>query len=475
MKRTMHPLLPCAVLACAVLALTACTRNTSERRIDPAVPALLGSQPSDYGAMARWITQFMRTEVAAAHLQAAGYKCTEYVDKAATAQGVKPYRGFERKSYVCRENAVIVQSLVTLQTGPNGLVAKASGARRYAFFDKTVDEVQAPGITFANAQALADFVADALEPSQLSTHCVTPDASGYPCAGWASARASGWPKRGTLPIAAGSAQQVVERIERAGFSCPPWNRQDMGSTLDAGSSAAEDVLWIECRAQALLGGQTQTLRVGVSMEDGTARTVRAQLGGDVQDIALIPKPEDEDPSLRRVMLRDNAGRIQQIELRTSVQGQESTFATLLQTADQPTRMRLLRVFLDMTENNLSRFPAQSAAPVLQQIDSGAALIGHLDSDTLAAELPTWSLTPLGKTLSVKTRAALAMARCLHGDAPAAKACYALVRVTDPQVHTLLLVALDEVKPDTDLLAPDHVVAQRLKFLRAVLGPVESER
>lgn len=469
MKRTIPRLLPRAIVTCALLALTACTRNTSERPMDPAVTALLGSQSNDYGAMARWVTQFMRTEVAAQHLLAAGYQCTESVDKAATAQSVKPYPGFERKSYVCRENAFVAQSVVTLQTGPNGFVAKASGVRRYALFDETVDAVQAPGITFVNAQALADFVADALYPSQLSAHCVSPDAPIDQCAGWASARASGWPKRGTQPIAAGTAQQVVERIGHAGFSCPPWNRQNMGGT------AAEDVLWIECRAQALLGGQTQTLRVGVSMEDGTARTVRTQVGSDVQDIALIPKPEDEDPSSRRVMLRDDAGRIQQIELSTSVQGQASQLATLLQTADQPTRTRLLRVFLDMTENNLSRFSAQSAVPVLQQVDSGAALFGHLDRDTLAAELPTWSLTPLGKAVSVKTRAALAMARCLQGDAPAAKACYAPVQVTDPQVHTLLLAALGEIKPDTDLLAPDHVVAQRLKFLRAVLGSVESAR
>lgn len=472
MKRTVHPFLSRAVVGCAILVLTACTRNTGERPFDPAVTALLGSQPDDHGAFARWITQFMHTEVAAQHLQATGYQCTESVDKAATALSVEPYPGFERKSYVCRDNAFIAQSVVTLQTSPNGLVAKASGVRWYAFSDKAVDEVQAPGITFANAQALADFVADAQEPSQLSTHCASPDAPSYQCAGWASARANGWPKRGTQPIAAGTAQQVVERIKHAGFSCPPWNRQNMGNTVDTGSSAAEDVLWIECRAQALLDGQTQTLRVGVSMEDGTARTVRTQVGSDVQDIALIPKPEDEDPSSRRVMLRDNTGRIRQVELITSAQGQASELTTLLQTADQPTRRRLLRVMLDMTENNLSHFSAQSAAPVLQQIDSGAALFGLLHSDTLAAELPTWSLTPLGKTVSVKTRAALAMARCLQGDAPAAKACYAPVRVTDPQVHTLLLAALEEVKPDTALLAPDHVVAQRLKFLRAVLGSVD---
>lgn len=91
MKRAIHPLMPRVVVACAILALTACTRNTSERPIDPAVTALLGSQSNDYGAFARWITQFTRTEVAAQHLQAAGFRCTEYVDKAATAQSVKPY------------------------------------------------------------------------------------------------------------------------------------------------------------------------------------------------------------------------------------------------------------------------------------------------------------------------------------------------------------------------------------------------
>lgn len=470
MKRSTH----IALVACAVLALAACTRSPSERMIDPAVPALLGSQPSDYGGMARWVTQFTRTEVAAAHLQAAGFKCTEHVDAVATAASVQPYRGFERKSFVCTENAVIVQSVVTLQTSPSGFVAKASGVRRYALLDKAVDEVQAPGITFADAQALADFAADVLDPSQLSTNCVSPEAPRQQCAAWASARANGWPKRGSNPIAAGTAQQVVERIERAGFRCPPWNRQDMRSTLGAdpaSNSVAEDVLWIECRAQALVGGQTQTLRVGVSMEDGTARTVRAQLGDAVQEIALAPKSEDEDPSVRRVMLRDTAGKIQQVELRTSVQGQMSPFPTLLQNADPATRTRLLRVLLDMTENNLGRFPEATAVPVLQQVDSGAALIGLLDSETLAAELPAWTLTPLGKTVSVKTRAALAMARCLQGDALAAQACYATVRVADPQVHALLVAALDEVKADTALLAPDHVVAQRLKFLRAVLASV----
>lgn len=478
MKRTIAPMLPRAIVACATLALAACLPNTSKIRVDPAVTAILDSQPKDYDGLARWVTQFMRTDVAAQHLKDAGFTCTEYVDEAATAQSVQPYAGFLRKSYVCRENALIMHTVITLQTSPYGFVAQASGERRYAFLDKPADKMSAPGITFANAQALADFAADVLHPSRLSTYCVSPDKSAQQCADWAGARARGWPKRGTQAVAAGTAQQVVEHLEQAGFICPPWNRQNMRSDVNtspdanpdstSAGNAAGDVLWMTCRAQALQGGQMQVLRVGVSMEDGTTRTVRAQLGSEVAEIALAPKPEDEDPSVRRVMLRDTTGKIQQIELRTSVQGQMQPFDTLVKTADPASRTRLLRVMLDMTEDNLKRFPAQSAVPVLQQIDSGAALFG-LENDTLAAELPTWSLTPLGKTVGIKTRAALAMARCLHGDAPTATACYATVRMSDPQVHTLLLAALAEVKPDTDLLPPDHAVAQRLKYLRAVLG------
>lgn len=483
MKHAVKHLLNHAALVCALAALAtpaACSRNERERPFDPAVTAHLSGQSKDYGGLARWVTQFMRTAEAAERLRAAGFTCTEYSEPAAANPGAanRPaleYKRQEYKSYLCRETSPIMENVVVLETGPNGYVAKAGGVRKYPFFERRFEPVRAPGMQFANASVLADFAADALQPARLSIDCVSVDAPAGPCAAWAAARSGGWPQRGTGPVAAGTAQQVVERISHTGFVCPPWNRQNMRTTAGAVTAAAEvtaatdDLMWIECRTQALFAGQEQILRVGVSMADGTASRVRAELGSEVQEFALAPKPEDENPTIRRVIIGNHAGLLKQIELAPGIQGSGRALTAALETIDAPSRTRLLRVMLDMTEHNLGAFPAQSLVPVLQQIDAGAALFARLGNEGLAGELPAWSLTPQGKPVSVKTRAALAMARCLQGELPAAQACYAPVRAADPDVQTLLLAALEEVKADTQLLPPDHVAARRLRFLREVIG------
>ena len=466
--------LVCALL-CALTALTGCGPDGRARPFDPAVTAQLSGQSNDYAGLARWITQFTRTAEAAARLQAAGFTCTEYGEPAAATPAGANRQASEYQSYLCRETSLIMESVVVLETGANGYVARAGGVRKYPFFDRRFEAVRAPGIQFANASMLADFAADALQPARLSIDCVSADAPAGPCAAWAGARSGGWPQRGTGPLAAGTAQQVVERIGHTGFVCPQWNRQNMRTavgTVTAAAqvtAAADDLMWIECRTQALFAGQVQMAQIGVSMADGTASRVRAVLGSEVQEFALAPKPEDENPTLRRVIIGNNAGLLRQIELAPDIQGSSRELTAALDTMDAPSRTRLLRVMLDMTERNLGAFPAQTLVPVLQQIDAGAALFARLGNEGLAAELPGWSLTPQSKTASVKTRAALAMARCLHGELPAAQACYAPVRVADPDVHTLLLAALEEVKADTQLLPPDHVAARRLRFLREVLG------